>query len=296
MYQEFYSDRTGENYQVEVDTKKLTLKVRGQGPQAFETPQALVQAYIDYMTPLIELECFRDYDNVLITLRNPLDDEENVWVDAHPMHITTQELPDADIPVGASKRGGSPDMPPGLAYPEGGELAFAMQINLAELSNQCNAHNLATFLPESGMLYLFIDEECSRGLLLHAPAHEGLVRLDASLIPPFRQRYYARDLASARLGFEPAEEPGEDLEEEEDFGSEGMEGFTLFGEPALVQDMPPFSMIEREVDAQGFARFAGSYQQLIQLPIGEGYMHVGMPGADVERGIFERAVCVYVGT
>ena len=60
-----------------------------------------------------------------------------------------------EVPVGASKFGGRPDLPPDYAWPrcEDGFLEFIGQINLSELPDVPHA------LPTSGLLSLFADSE-----------------------------------------------------------------------------------------------------------------------------------------
>ena len=78
---------------------------------------------------------------------------------ARPCHAV--ELgPDADLDrLGASRLGGLPDLPAGMAWPErdGGLLTFIGQINLGEVPR------LPTPLPENGILYFFlgVDEPAS---------------------------------------------------------------------------------------------------------------------------------------
>ncbi|WP_107785368.1 YwqG family protein [Campylobacter concisus] len=71
------------------------------------------------------------------------------------IRIDTQAKNDDDIAVGASKFGGSPDLPDGLSWPsnENGALSFVAQINFAEASK----FDIDSLLPKSGMLYLFYD-------------------------------------------------------------------------------------------------------------------------------------------
>lgn len=71
------------------------------------------------------------------------------------IRIDTQAKNDDDIVVGASKFGGSPDLPDGLSWPlnENGALSFVAQINFTEASK----FDIDSLLPKSGMLYLFYD-------------------------------------------------------------------------------------------------------------------------------------------
>ncbi len=62
---------------------------------------------------------------------------------------------DADLAVGATRVGGTPDLPAGVAWPEGedGPLLFVLQVRLADVS----ALDLAGRLPEDGLLSVFAD-------------------------------------------------------------------------------------------------------------------------------------------
>lgn len=63
---------------------------------------------------------------------------------------------DAEIPVGASKVGGTPDLPEHLVHPtnENGELyIFHAQINCEEIAD------FQSYFPRTGMLYFFVNDE-----------------------------------------------------------------------------------------------------------------------------------------
>jgi uncharacterized protein YwqG len=64
---------------------------------------------------------------------------------------------DLDIPIGSSKLGGLPDLPPTFTYPKyhNGYLTFLAQFNLEEIK-PFDEDNL---LPEKGILYFFYDVE-----------------------------------------------------------------------------------------------------------------------------------------
>lgn len=86
------------------------------------------------------------------------------------VQITTQPLlDDRLIPVGASKFGGSPDVPSGFMWPEwnGKPLTFLAQFRLSDVAQYDPEHAL----PSSGMLYFFYEiDEQPWG---YDPAHEG---------------------------------------------------------------------------------------------------------------------------
>lgn len=62
-----------------------------------------------------------------------------------------------DLPVGTSKIGGSPDLPPGVPWPEanGSSLPFVAQINLADVAQ----YDIEAELPRSGLLSFFFDQD-----------------------------------------------------------------------------------------------------------------------------------------
>jgi uncharacterized protein YwqG len=79
---------------------------------------------------------------------------ESIWIKCRPVD-------ENELALGASKLGGSPDLPPHLQWPErtGGTLPFVAQINLAEAV----PYDSQRILPKSGMLYFFFDVELRAG-------------------------------------------------------------------------------------------------------------------------------------
>ena len=71
------------------------------------------------------------------------------------VRLLTTEARDADLPRGASKLGGRPDLPADLAWParKGRPLAFLGQLNLADVA----PFPAAADLPSMGLLSLFYD-------------------------------------------------------------------------------------------------------------------------------------------
>ncbi len=71
----------------------------------------------------------------------------SIRLTAHPVAY------EAEIPLGASKLGGSPDLPPGFDWPrhDGFPLAFIAQINLADAA----LYDVEKLLPPTGLLHFF---------------------------------------------------------------------------------------------------------------------------------------------
>jgi uncharacterized protein YwqG len=69
--------------------------------------------------------------------------------------LTIHQADEAAIPVGNSKLGGLPDLPPGVAWPhrEDKPLEFLAQINLADVAD----FDREKLLPSSGLLSFFLD-------------------------------------------------------------------------------------------------------------------------------------------
>lgn len=69
---------------------------------------------------------------------------------------------DSDIPVGVSKLGGSPDLPPAAVWPErqGRAMAFLAQVRLSDVKR----HDWRGQLPPTGTLSFFYDADAGPGL------------------------------------------------------------------------------------------------------------------------------------
>lgn len=99
----------------------------------------------------------------------------------------TQAAPEDAIPLGASKIGGSPDLPDGMAWPQNAP-SFLVQINLAEVPEGV----LDIALPRDGLLSCFSNRTGDAVLIWNKPG-TTLVRLAA---PPSCKRFEARALAA----------------------------------------------------------------------------------------------------
>lgn len=77
------------------------------------------------------------------------------------IRIEANLLADDDLPVGASKLGGRPDLPHAQEWPtyNGNPLAFLAQFNLAEL----HQYDVDSVLPPTGIrgvMYFWIERDC----------------------------------------------------------------------------------------------------------------------------------------
>lgn len=100
------------------------------------------------------------------------------------LHLTTAD--EADLDVGASKIGGRPDLPAGVAWPRWNEapLSHIVQIRLSDVA----PYDIEGVLPKVGMLHFFYDarqeswgfDPADRGSwqVLHYEAEEGLTRAE----------------------------------------------------------------------------------------------------------------------
>ncbi len=71
------------------------------------------------------------------------------------IHIRREQVEDEAIPIGASKLGGSPDVPPDFTWYtyQDTPLTFIGQFRLSEVA----PHDVDHLLPERGMLYFFYE-------------------------------------------------------------------------------------------------------------------------------------------
>jgi uncharacterized protein YwqG len=83
---------------------------------------------------------------------------DEVMRDALPgIRIVPDIVDESELPIGASKMGGHPDLPPGLDWPtwHGTPQAFIAQFHLPDLVSD----DVESVLPPTGMLYFFYEAE-----------------------------------------------------------------------------------------------------------------------------------------
>jgi uncharacterized protein YwqG len=119
--------------------------------------------------------------------------------------LTTKRVRDADLPVGTSRIGGLPDLPPGVSWPEwqGLPLAFIAQIRLEDLDDDDNP------LPAGGLLSFVYDAEqrtwgfdpADRGSwrVFYFDTAEALVRREPPPDLPSMGRYVPREVIFDRF-------------------------------------------------------------------------------------------------
>ena len=80
--------------------------------------------------------------------------------------LSARRMDDAQIPVGASKFGGAPDVPAGFEWPmwDGRPLGFLAQISLAQIAPL----DTQDLLPRTGLLLFFIGYDEEQGAYAHA--------------------------------------------------------------------------------------------------------------------------------
>lgn len=103
------------------------------------------------------------------------------------VHLLSRASDDAEVPVGATKVGGAPDLPDDAAWPEwnGAPLAFLAQVDLRAVVGMPGAE----VLPGAGLLSFFYDAEQSTWGF--DPADRGSWRvLYAPADAPLRRRHF----------------------------------------------------------------------------------------------------------
>jgi uncharacterized protein YwqG len=73
------------------------------------------------------------------------------------VRLTSRAADEAQLPVGASKLGGAPDLPPGIAWPawKNTPMSFIAQVRLSDVRPFDTAHRL----PATGLLVFFYDAQ-----------------------------------------------------------------------------------------------------------------------------------------
>jgi uncharacterized protein YwqG len=107
------------------------------------------------------------------------------------------------IPLGASKLGGRPDLPPDMAWPErdGKPLGFLAQFNLAEVA----PYDVEKALPPSGMLYFFYAFAAAPWGLYAEDRGKWIVQYSSLELQTFRRVEWPESLSS--LYHLPASQP-----------------------------------------------------------------------------------------
>lgn len=79
------------------------------------------------------------------------------WLVLPSIRIKTHSVDESTLPLGTSKFGGVPDLPPQFSYPlfDQNPLSFVAQINLRALKQ----YPIASVLPADGILYFFYRED-----------------------------------------------------------------------------------------------------------------------------------------
>ena len=109
---------------------------------------------------------------------------------AHPTEETRLEL-------GATKFGGTPDLPSGMSWPEyeGSPLPFIAQINLSEVA----AFDLSHLLPDSGILSFFFDLDAFfENLQMDSDARIWHVHYISAPLPELRRLTLPESIAHRR--------------------------------------------------------------------------------------------------
>src|SRR6478672_6942116 len=72
------------------------------------------------------------------------------------VRIAIARVDEDALPIGASRLGGRPDLPPGVPWPAWHEpMAFIAQVNLADVA----PHDIAGALPDRGLLSFFYETD-----------------------------------------------------------------------------------------------------------------------------------------
>lgn len=156
-----------------------------------------------------------------------------------------------DLPLGATKLGGSPDLPEGTPWPsrDGRPMAFLAQLDLAEVA----PHATGGQLPPAGLLSFFCSTvelvEEGAGQVIYTDAEEPLRRLESPSELPAEERFApaplqpAADLTGAPYQSQALEQLGMSWEQRSHYGELLGQEFgppvhRMLGHPEIVQNDP----------------------------------------------------------
>ncbi|WP_165422935.1 DUF1963 domain-containing protein [Ktedonosporobacter rubrisoli] len=176
--------------------------------------------------------------------------------------------PNDQLPIGSSKFGGKPDLPPGFLYPLGGDgkpLSFIAQYRLQDLQ----AFSIAHDLPATGMLYFFaFDDTVGRPLTAtYRPEWASISYWDGdpATLQPYEAGEEVRKYTQAKIWFE-----------------EALSGFHLFYEELDCTDLIGGEEFEY-IDLMG--KYENYRHQLLGLPVPQQPWNIRVvgPHGEVER-------------
>jgi len=297
--QELLDPQTGDVLAIEIDFGKLQIRMDGTTTR-FETFAELDREYVARMETLIEerdLVTLLDHEpaRVLDLSRMRTDAGEP----APPLHAALTAAKQVEYVIGIdadphgkglSKVGGDPDLPADVKWP--GNRAFVAQLALAEIE----PFDVSGWLPETGMIYYFVNENCSDNVAIYTPAIGEKPRQAPRAAAKFADAYYRHELKERRLAFRGVlqgktnarltaklkKQLGIDL-----IAADYEE--RIFGEPAGEPGVDKFGLPH----TSGRTDYDGPYHLALQLRFAGGYLFLGVPPQDLARGDLSRARATY---
>ncbi|MBQ8824568.1 MAG: DUF1963 domain-containing protein [Ruminococcus sp.] len=207
---------------------KITIKQRKEEKELLKSMNYQSIDDIDDYIDIVKVKCHTEHKQSVI--------EELLKTRKYAIPIDYKKMNDNDIPVGASKSGGYPDLPPSMPYPtfnERTEIIPACTIihskdciekteekvihypeSAMQLVAQLRLEDIAKFdkdklLPSSGILYFFwsgeIDPRCENPIVkvIYYDGDLSLLQRTKPTIPYYK-KYYTEPLDSFKLSFNEA--------------------------------------------------------------------------------------------
>lgn len=204
---------------------KIAIKQRKEEKELLKSMNYQSIDDIDDYIDIVKVKCHTEYKQSII--------EELLKTKKYAIPIRYEEINDNDIPIGSSKSGGYPDLPPCIPYPtfnERIEITPAHTIyhkdyiekieekvihypkSSMQLVAQLRLEDIVPFdkdklLPSSGMLYFFwsgeIDPGCKNPIVkvIYYDGDLSLLKRTKPIIP-YYTKYYIKPLNSFKLSFD----------------------------------------------------------------------------------------------
>jgi uncharacterized protein YwqG len=218
--------------------------------------------------------------------------------------------PTKNVPVGASKLGGRPDLPAGVPWPtydddEDRALPFILQIDLASVAY---LHDLEALLPKKGMLFFFSDtapDEIADARVVYSDKKPARRDFPEDLVDRAEQVDFIAQLPEVKITLRPivtlptrtllearaalgsdADEPLASLRAELGTGDS-----RILGWPDAIQD----DVITSE-HAISLLQLSGGAHEIFRHWCGDGLVHFVISAEDLAKKKFDRASAMMVYT